>query len=542
VSQVLTGILPAEAEANYEEFKKKVGSPPQQPSISPEHLADLEKVRLQLAYREALRQLAKTPQGLAAFGEFVFGMIPAAHHKIWLRFLETNDIHHLILVGPPGHAKSTWVSVIYPAWRIGQNPDIHFLGTSVTATQSQLFSVAIRDTISSNPRYKEVFEDSGPDRKKGWGQDEWFVKRENSGDPHSTFAASGVGGPIIGRRADEIGLDDPYDEKNSATELQREKVLTWLKRTLRSRLAPNGNFKSVLTRWHNDDFVAEFENQGRYTIVRMKALTDDSKEVFADVVWSKHDMEIPPELFPDRHRWINKDERTGRIFIHDRGPALWPEFWTQPDLEEERETIGLPLFNCMYQGDPSALSGDMFSIDSFKPLPRDVKLTKVKQFWDLAVTEKETANFSACCTAGIDADGNFYILRMRRSRMNAKQIKEAIIEAYYDDVQEWILLSEVGVEEGLLSITLIKELEEDTEVPITGVIPKGDKVARARPVEARGQYGRLFVDKTASWWTDFLTEFLAFAQGKYDDQVDAVSGVYELLRPRKWKKIDFLKI
>lgn len=493
-------------------------------------------------YGEVLKELARTSKGLAAFGEYVFGYRPAAHHQVWIDLLEEVKLKRLVVVAPPGVAKSTWCSIVYPAWRIGQEPWIHYLGTSVTATQSQLFSVAVRDTIGHNYRFQAVFPELEADRAKGWGEAEWFVGRENTGDPHPTFAAAGVGGAVIGRRADEIGLDDPYDERNSATALQREKVDTWLKRTLRSRLAPDGRFRSVLTRWHFDDFVEDFKTNRSHTIVGMKALAE-GKEVWAEVWAAKRDRETLTELFGDRICWNDpNDAYHGQIWIHDRGPALWPEFWNETALREERDDIGIPLFNCMYQGDPSALAGDIFSIDCFLQMPRQIYLTVVKQYWDLALKQEKKASRSACATGGFDVRNNFYLLRMRAGHYGALQNRTQIENAWAEDRHDWPQLSEIGIEEGLLSIRLIEEMLEETELPIVGVMPRGDKVARARAPAAKGQAGKFFVDKSMPWWNATLEELLAFDRGEFDDRVDALSGVYELCRGKRWSEPKFLHL
>jgi len=498
---------------------------------------------LENLYREGLKQLAST--GLGEFGEYVFGMVPAAHHRIWLKLLENTGFQRVIIVAPPGHAKSTWCSVIYPAWRIGTQPSIHYLGTSITSTQSDLFSVAIRDTISNSPHFKEIFPAVVPEPSKGWGESEWFVGPRDTGDPHATYAASGVGGAVIGRRADEIGLDDPYDEKNSATELQREKVITWLKRTLRSRLVPGGRFRAVLTRWHYDDLVKEFEESPSYTIVRMIALSD-GKEVWAEAKFARRDRDLADEVFKDQIEWTERDAGQARLFIHDQGPALWPEYWSEGDLEDERFDMGDPLFNCMYQGDPSALSGKIFSIDDFQDIPADFDpdhLVQIGQFWDTALSAKDSASFSACATGGNDAENNFYVLKVRRNHVTSLEQRQMIENAWYEDTHTWPKLNRIGVEKGLLSIGLLEELATTTDLPIREQLPKGDKVARARPVAARGASGKVFVDKGASWWKAFLAEFLAFDRGKWDDQVDAVSGLYYMLfmGKKRWRKSKFLR-
>lgn len=495
---------------------------------------------LEALYKEALRELATTSQGLEPFGEYVFGLRPAPHHSIWLKVLEDERIRHAIIIAPPGHAKSTWCSIVYPAWRVGRDPTIHYIGTSITATQANLFSVAIRDTIAENPRFGQIFPKTVPDRRKGWGESEWFVGPRDVSDPHSTYAAAGVGGAVIGRRADEIGLDDPYDEKTSATDTQRAKVLLWLKRTLRSRLVPGGRFRAVLTRWHFDDFVAAFQDRPTYTIVHMVALSE-SKEQFASCKFARNDVEVAEDIFKDIIRWENRNKGTAKLWIHDRGPSLWPDYWSEADLVAEREDVGVPIFNCMYQGDPSALSGDIFTIDCFNDLPKSFDLILVKQFWDTALSERESASFTVGITAGSDADGNFYLLRVRRKHLSSKAQRDVIINAFWEDRGEWEILDQVGVEHGLLSIGLLAELAENSEIPLVEALPKGDKVARARPVAAKGEAGKFFVDKSASWWLKYLEELLSFPRGKWDDQVDGTSGVYNMLFQggRRWKQISF---
>lgn len=496
-------------------------------------------------YRETLGLLARTDQGLGEFGELVFGHVPAAHHQVWIDLLQNTNIKKLIIIAPPGHAKSTWCSVIYPAWKLGIDPTLHYLGTSVTATQSQLFSVAVRDTISSSDEYRSVFPNALPNRAKGWGESEWFIERPDISDPHPTFAASGVGGPIIGRRAGEIGLDDPYDERNSETQRQRFKVLTWLNRTLKSRLAPEGRFRAILTRWHFDDFVSEFESQGTYTIVRMEALSE-GKEVWAEVHSTKEDREHLEDTFGDRLEWNGEGDLSGRIFIHNRGPALWPEYWGEEALRAKREDVGIPIFECMYQGNPAALSGEIFKIDYFRQWPPNFELVSIKTFWDTkGVGKTKRASFTVGVTGGKDVYNNFYILVVRRSRPTSLGHKLVIKEAWYADKEVWPMLDQVGVESGLVSDSLLAELIAEGEIPIEGVTPvgKGDKVRRARPVAAKGEAGRLFVDKKAPWWPKFLAEFMAFDRGKFDDQVDGTSGLYWMLfKKKKWGRPKFLKV
>jgi hypothetical protein len=51
--------------------------------------------------------------------------------------------------------------------------------------------------------------------------------------------------------------------------------------------------------------------------------------------------------------------------------------------------------------------------------------------------------------------------------------------------------------------------------------------------------GSLLLPKKASWLDDFMTEYLAFPKGRYDDQIDALSQFLEWRASRESDPFDF---
>jgi hypothetical protein len=219
---------------------------------------------------------------LGAFAAQVFDLWPAPHHDLWVELLTNPAYDRLLLVAPPGHAKSTWCTLIYPAWVIGRNPAVNILLVSATAAQAHLFSSTIRETVCANPVYQEIFPGVQADRKRGWALGAWFVARSSDANKDATVAACGVGGPIIGRRADLILVDDPCTEQNTATAAQREKLWRWFRQTLLTRLRPGGRLAVIMTRWHPDDLAGRLIAAGDFTVCHMRALSD-GPEVTAEV-------------------------------------------------------------------------------------------------------------------------------------------------------------------------------------------------------------------------------------------------------------------
>lgn len=233
----------------------------------------------------SLPELAR--RDLGVFGALVFGLWPAAHHSCWAELLQS-DAERLLLIAPPGHAKSTWCTVIYPAWLIGRRPEVNILLVSATAAQATLFSGAVRAAVSESAEYQQLFPTAKPDRKRGWALAAWYVARTDGSNKDATVAACGVGGPLIGRRADVIIVDDPCDDATTATAARRDKLWRWYRQTLLTRLRPGGRIIVVMTRWHPDDLAGRLIATGEYTTCHMPALSADG-EVVAEITYP------PPE-------------------------------------------------------------------------------------------------------------------------------------------------------------------------------------------------------------------------------------------------------
>lgn len=68
------------------------------------------------------------------------------------------------------------------------------------------------------------------------------------------MVTAGTGGPITGRGADLLILDDPIKNWQEASSVTiREHTWNWFQSTAYTRLEPGGSVVIVLTRWHDDD-------------------------------------------------------------------------------------------------------------------------------------------------------------------------------------------------------------------------------------------------------------------------------------------------
>jgi hypothetical protein len=190
------------------------------------------------------------------------GYRDAAHHRLIARHLEAverGDITRLMITMPPRHGKSMLASEFFPAWYLGRNPD-HYV---VTATYAQEladdFGRKVKNQIE-DPLYQAIFPGVGlaDDSKsaKRFHIDGAIGGYEHAISQRGAFYAVGVGGPLTGRGAHLLLIDDPVKNREDAeSEVIRRKVKDWYTSTAYTRLMPGGRIVVIQTRWHEDDLT-----------------------------------------------------------------------------------------------------------------------------------------------------------------------------------------------------------------------------------------------------------------------------------------------
>ena len=88
------------------------------------------------------------------FGERYFPHLltskTGAFHRELIAIVETSGKDRVDILAPRGHAKSTWLSIIYPIWKIANNRNIHILIVSDIAEQAEMFVQAIKNELEFN--------------------------------------------------------------------------------------------------------------------------------------------------------------------------------------------------------------------------------------------------------------------------------------------------------------------------------------------------------------------------------------------------------
>src|SRR5258708_37212939 len=99
---------------------------------------------------------------------------------------------------PPGSAKTTYASLLFPIWWFGQHPNSSIIATSHTASLAEDFGRQARDIASE---YGNKF--GSQVRLTKQAAHHWQVSGRGQ------YFAAGIRGPLEGRRADLVSIGDP---------------------------------------------------------------------------------------------------------------------------------------------------------------------------------------------------------------------------------------------------------------------------------------------------------------------------------------------
>ena len=156
--------------------------------------------------------------------------------------------------------------------------------------------------------------------------------------------------------------------------------------------------------------------------------------------------------------------------------------------------------------------------------------------WDLAITEKQSADYTAGALCGWNGE-LLYIVDVFRRQWAWAKVRAAIISQSRADRAERGIMR-IGIE-GVSGFDAIyqdvkQELLGETKV-IKSNPPRGGKLLRAQPWLNLIEAGRVVLVRGA-WNKDFLAELDTFPDGAHDDQVDGVSICHHLLvgSPKKY--------
>ncbi len=442
----------------------------------------VEAAKLLLERRQARRSLVSWAR--------VCGFEPAKHHRFLIDRLEavaSGDIKRLLITMPPGSAKSTYGSVLFPPWYLAQKPNSSILSISHSADFAVSFGRKCRNLVIDHEKILGYGL-----RKDSQAADEWATTNG------SVYFCAGIGKAIAGRRADVGFIDDPVGNREDAwSKTIRERNYNWFKTDFRTRLKPGAAIILIQTRWHEEDLAG--------CILRDEA--SDWVVINLPMLASAND---PLDRAP--------------------GEMLWNDYFTPALLRDAQKDP--MVFSALYQGDPTPQDGDYFKRDwieayayNYEDLPPMDEL-RVYVASDHAVSEEESADLSAFVPVGVDSSGVTWILPdVYWNRCDALVgVQEMITMMKRRKPLTWWAEKE-KITKAMGPFLKRAMREEGVFCYVEEVTPSGDKQVRAQSIRGRMAAGMIRFPRFAPWYNDALTQFMKFPAGAKDDFVDALAYI-----------------
>ncbi len=394
---------------------------------------------------------------------------------------------------PPRHGKSEFASKVFPAWYLATHPDKRVIVASYAAEFAATWGRKARELLQDHGMR---FFDAAL-RHDSKAADAWNIEGHSGG-----MQTCGVGGPLTGKGADILIIDDPIKNAEEAnSEVYRQKTWDWYISTAYTRLEPGGSVILIQTRWHEDDLAGRIlaharETGEQWTIINLPAMAE-----------------------------------SGDALARHPGEPLWPDRYDLAALEGIKKTVGSYYFSALYQQRPVPPEGGLFKKSWFRYYSADNDVYRMGQgggivhakhcrrfgTMDIAYSLKKTADYTVLCSWAVTPKCDLLLLDMMRARIDAPDFVRIIKKNYVD-----FNLDYIGIEK-MLGTSLIAHGVRMEGLTVRMLIADTDKITRSIPAQIRMEGGQIYIPANHPERETIEHELMSFPFGAHDDIVDCFS-------------------
>lgn len=431
----------------------------------------------------------------------------AAHHQLIcdsLQGLTNGDIPNLMLLFPPGSAKSTYADVVFVPWYMSLQPRNNVILASYASDIAKKQGRRARQLIDGVSFHNLFGVGLKPDQRAA---DEWALTNG------SEFMAGGLLSGLTGNRASLGIVDDPMKGRAEAeSKTIRDKTWDAYIDDFCSRLIPGSPQVLIQTRWHQDDLAGRI---------------------------------LPEDWKGESGVFEGRDGRTWHVLCcpaicesptdplgREIGETLWPEWFSldhwEPFKRNRRTWVSL------YQQRPAPDEGTFFQKSWFQRYKERPKNLRYYMTSDHAPGDSDASDWSVVRVWGIDADKHVWLVDGYRTQGMLNEVMGISIDKGGNEK-----LSQCG------ALPLIKKWRPLAWFPendnnwksaspfvtaamrrmnvhcrIEPISPHGaDKPTKARAIQAKASMGEVHIREGVEG-DEIIEEYAAFPAGVNDDDVD----------------------
>jgi len=438
---------------------------------------------------EELERRDAARQSLAKYSTYMDIGVPALHHQLICDSIDellSDQFDELIILAPPGSAKSTYTSIALPSYFMGRYPKGHILTASYSSELAEKWGRRVRNIVDT-PKFNALFDVQLS--KDSIAASRWATAQ--SGE----FYAAGVGSGILGFRADLAVIDDPiagFEQAQSISQLQ--KMHNWYETDFVTRLKPKGKTVLICQRLARNDLAG-------YMIDRNEVKATKRQRI----------LRLPMVALPN--------DPLGRA----PGERLWPEWFTEEMVvDAQRDDY---KWRTLYQQEPPSDTGSWVTADEIRIVDIVPSTLSLYLLTDLALSIN-SGDYSVHLTVGVDPNQDIYVTDAWRARCSIEQTVDKHIALCNGQLILESLIDDDNMAKVYVQLLAQKCRETSTMVPWKTLPMRGqDKETRAAPLRGWFKRKKMFF-KRADWNEWLVRELMNFPNAigdGVDDGVDALS-------------------
>ena len=432
---------------------------------------------------------------------------PALHHQLILAALDdiiSGRNKRLMVFMPPGAAKSTIGSMVFPTYYLGRSPNKSIIACSYNSDLAASFGRRCRQIIRSDEYYQTFGLGLN---KENTAADEW---RLTNGSSYNAF---GLLSGVTGRRAHGIIIDDPMKGREAAdSKTQRDKVYETYLSDVTTRLFPGGFIIWILTRWHDDDPVG-------------RILPDDWDGKTGNVIDKNGEEWFVLSLEAECTR---ADDPLGR----EIGEFLWTDWFPLEHWLGVKARQNARNWSALFQQRPTPDTGLYFTTDMIQYYDWDESKPNCGapahlDFYGASdyATKDGEGDYTVHGVAGYDKNDQLWIVDWWRMQTTTAVWVEMVLEL----ARKWepvLWAEEKGQILNSVEPFLIQRMKKTkTRLPRSPMASTKSKLARSQSIRGMMEMKQVFIPRNAPWTKDLVSELLKFDGNdtNVDDQVDVMS-------------------
>lgn len=442
--------------------------------------------------------------------------IPELHMELWQAFCSGRN--RVAVAAPRAHAKSTAGTHAYTLANMLFRARQFAVIVSDTSTQAEEFLGNIKRELEENEELKQAF---GVKRFVKDNENTLIVELEgtdHNGRPYYfRISAKGSGKSLRGlnwrqKRPDLIICDDLENDEMVESDERREKFRRWF----RNALMPCGSkrclYRVVGTILHFDSLLNRLmpDPESEDTVdTPLKMYSKSDKRAWLALLFRAHD----------------------ETFEH----ILWPEMFSQERLESIRQDYvedGNPEgYAQEYLNNPIAQENAYFRKENLIDFREETHGPWEYYIGgDLAISEVDKAAYSVLAVVGVNADGMMRLFHVERFRGDGLEIINTIFNLNDIFRPEMFFFEQENIMRTIKGFLDNEMIDRNQYFNYTPINVTKDKMARARPMQARVRANRMEFDHESKWWAKFMMEAMQFPKGAFKDQIDALSIIFQGLQ------------